>query len=191
MVAVVSGNSLGISLSSLAVLGQRGLPGSAGQGRSGELAYVNVATGNLVLQNRDEFIQGRGLDLLSLRTYNSQGALDEDGAIGWNVGAFGQSVLLKGSVSSIGSTLVRTDRDGAKPSTVGMRPAAGMSAPLVRVLSTLSLMTPKPRNSFGLMVIAASSSAINPPDRDASSAPPMPTGTLSPTPTTSMAPFDR
>jgi len=114
MVAVVSGNSLGISLSSLAVLGQRGLPGSAGQGRSGELAYVNVATGNLVLQNRDEFIQGRGLDLLSLRTYNSQGALDEDGAIGWNVGAFGQSVLLKGSVSSIGSTLVRTDRDGAQ-----------------------------------------------------------------------------
>jgi len=111
MVAIVSGNSLGLSLSSLAVLGQRGLSGSAGQGRSGEQAYINAATGNLVLQNRDEFIQGRGPDILSLRTYNSQGLLDDPNANRWNVGAFGQKVTLMGTVASVDSSLMRTDRD--------------------------------------------------------------------------------
>lgn len=114
MVAIVSGNSLGLSLSSLAVLGQRGMSGAAGQGRSGEQAYVNAATGNLVLQNRDEFIQGRGPDILSLRTYNSQGVLDDQNANSWNVGAFGQKVVLTGTVASLDSRLVRTDRDGAQ-----------------------------------------------------------------------------
>jgi YD repeat-containing protein len=114
MVAIVSGNSLGLSLSSLTTLGQRGLVGSAGQGRSGELAYVNAATGNLVLQNRDEFLLGRGPDVLSVRTYNSQGLLDDDNADNWSVGAFGQKVALTGTVATVGSTLTRTDRDGAQ-----------------------------------------------------------------------------
>ncbi|QSI29786.1 hypothetical protein GNX71_09405 [Variovorax sp. RKNM96] len=114
MVAIVSGNSLGLSLSSLTTLGQRGLVGSAGQGRNGELAYVNAATGNLVLQNRDELLLGRGPDVLSARTYNSQGLLDDDNADNWRVGAFGQKVVLTGSVATVGSTLTRTDRDGAQ-----------------------------------------------------------------------------
>ena len=48
MVAIVSGNSLGLSLSSLAVLGQRGVFGNATQGSSGDGAYVDVSNGNLV-----------------------------------------------------------------------------------------------------------------------------------------------
>ncbi|MDP9933603.1 Ig-like domain repeat protein, partial [Variovorax paradoxus] len=114
MVAIVSGNSLGLSLSSLATLGQRGQVGMAGQGRSGEQAYVNAATGNLVLQTRDELLLGRGPDTVSLRTYNSQGLLSDDNADNWAVGAFGQRMLLTGTVATAGSTLTRTDRDGAQ-----------------------------------------------------------------------------
>ena len=114
MVAIVSGNSLGLSLGSLAVLGQRGAQGAAGQGRSGEQAFVNAATGNLVLQNRDDLLVGRGLDVQSVRTYNSQGLLNDDNADNWRVGAFGQSVILTGVLGAAGSSLARVDRDGAQ-----------------------------------------------------------------------------
>ena len=114
MVAIVSGNSLGLSLGSQATLGQRGQTGTAGQGRSGEQAYVNAATGNLVLQTRDELLLGRGPDTVSLRTYNSQGQLSDDNADNWAVGAFGQRMLLTGTAATAGSTLTRTDRDGAQ-----------------------------------------------------------------------------
>jgi len=114
MVAIVSGNSLGLSLTSFATLGQRGVIGTAGQGRSGEQAFVNIATGNLILQDLDDRMQGRGLDIVTVRTYNSQGLLDDDNADNWAVGAFGQRVQLSGTVGTPGSTLTRTDRDGAQ-----------------------------------------------------------------------------
>ncbi|QSI28274.1 LysM peptidoglycan-binding domain-containing protein [Variovorax sp. RKNM96] len=115
MVAIVSGNSLGLSLGSLATLGQRGLIGTAGQGRNGEQSFVNIANGNLVLQDRDDVLLGRGLDISAVRTYNSQGLLTDDNGDNWNVGAFGQKVVLtSGSVGTAGSTLTRTDRDGAQ-----------------------------------------------------------------------------
>ncbi|WP_445286901.1 Ig-like domain repeat protein [Variovorax atrisoli] len=115
MVAIVSGNSLGLSLSSLAVLGQRGQLGTAGQGRSGEQSFVNVASGNLVLQDRDDILMGRGLDVQAVRTYNSQGLLNDDNGDNWSVGAFGQkAVLTSGAVGAAGSTVTRTDRDGAQ-----------------------------------------------------------------------------
>ena len=56
MVAIVSGNSLGLELTSLGSLGSKGLFGLPGQGGSGEQVYVNAATGNLVVQRRDEFL---------------------------------------------------------------------------------------------------------------------------------------
>ncbi|WP_440534032.1 Ig-like domain repeat protein [Variovorax sp. YR566] len=115
MVAIVSGNSLGLSLSSLTTLGQRGQLGTTGQGRSGEQSFVNIANGNLVLQDRDDVLMGRGLDVLAVRTYNSQGLLTDDNGDNWSVGAFGQKVVLtSGAVGAAGSTLTRTDRDGAQ-----------------------------------------------------------------------------
>ncbi|MET3496938.1 Ig-like domain repeat protein [Variovorax boronicumulans] len=115
MVAIVSGNSLGVSLGSLVTLGQRGMLGSAGQGRSGEQSFVNVVNGNLVLQGRDDVLVGRGLDVHTVRTYNSQGLLTDDNGDNWSVGAFGQKVALtSGAVGTAGSTVTRTDRDGAQ-----------------------------------------------------------------------------
>lgn len=110
MVAIVSGNSLGLSLSSLAILGQRGALGTAGQGRSGEQTFVNLASGNLVLQNRDDVLAGRGLDVNAVRTYNSQGLLNDDNADNWAVAAFGRSVVLtSGTLGAAGSTVRRED----------------------------------------------------------------------------------
>ena len=63
MVAIVSGNSLGLSLTSLNTLGQRGALGAAGQGRNAEQAYVNIANGNLVLQDLDDKLVARGADI--------------------------------------------------------------------------------------------------------------------------------
>src|SRR4051812_23562837 len=90
MVAIVSGDSLGLSLSSLATLGQNGTGGSANTGRSGEQAFVNAATGNLVLQDLDDSFVARGDDLAALRTYNSQAKMVGGVQDSWAVGAVRQ-----------------------------------------------------------------------------------------------------
>lgn len=114
MVAIVSGNSIGLSLTSLATLGQQGSFGSAGLGKGGSLVFVNAANGNLVLQSRDELLTGLGRDATGLRTYNSQGQLTDDNGDNWSNGIFLQQLKLTGVVNTAGSTLVRTDRDGAQ-----------------------------------------------------------------------------
>ncbi|MBB6249424.1 hypothetical protein, partial [Rhodanobacter sp. A1T4] len=74
MVAVVSGNGLGLDNSSLRQLGQ-GLGGQAAIGQGNVAPVVNTATGNLVLESQDEGLIFDGLSLDVLRTYNSQGQL--------------------------------------------------------------------------------------------------------------------
>lgn len=113
MVAIVSGNSLGLSLSSLATLGQSAVTGTATQGRNGEGAYVNAATGNLVLQDTDLTQPERGNQSIdSVRTYNSLGST---GADNWTKGFDLQSLALTaGTVNTAGSIVTRTDSDGAK-----------------------------------------------------------------------------
>ncbi|HEY4082292.1 MAG TPA: LysM peptidoglycan-binding domain-containing protein [Burkholderiaceae bacterium] len=113
MVAIVSGNSLGLSLSSLATLGKNGTFGNASLGRNGEQAYVNVATGNLVLQDVDARLMGTGPDAVALRTYNSQGLQNDDNGDNWAPGVYSQQVQLSGAPYTAGSTLTRTDADGA------------------------------------------------------------------------------
>lgn len=108
MVAIVSGNSLGLSLTSMANLGQGGVLGTATQGQSGERAFVNVTNGNLVLQNQDDYLAAVGSDIASLRTYNSQGLLVGTVQDSWAVGAMRQRIEVSGV------QLVRTDRDGAR-----------------------------------------------------------------------------
>jgi YD repeat-containing protein len=115
MVAIVSGNSLGLSLTSLATLGENGSNQLPGSGRSGEQAFVNVSNGNLVLQDRDDYLVSTGLDAEVLRTYNSQGGMVGGVQDSWAVGVARQRVALtSGALQSAGSILTRTDRDGAE-----------------------------------------------------------------------------
>ncbi|MEK9803645.1 MAG: hypothetical protein VW475_09620 [Curvibacter sp.] len=73
MVSIVTGNGAGLVNSSKDVLGSDGQIGNAASGRAGEGVTVNAATGNLVIQDRDEYLVGVGADVDLLRTYNSQG----------------------------------------------------------------------------------------------------------------------
>ncbi len=114
MVAIVSGSSLGISLTSFAA-GQSSLTGSTALGRTGQQVLVNSANGNLILQQNDDHLTSNGLDLFALRTYNSQGTFDGDGNDdNWRLGFFRSVDSLTGTVNSIGSTITRTDADGAR-----------------------------------------------------------------------------
>jgi hypothetical protein len=115
MVAIVTGSALGLSTGSLAVLGQRGSNGSASVGRNGDMAYVNAATGNLVLQTQDELLVGRGLSIESLRTYNSRGLFNDDNGDNWSMGIYRQQLQRVESPPNSGLyKFVRTDRDGAQ-----------------------------------------------------------------------------
>ena len=118
MVAIVSGNGLGLSLGSLAVLGSPGTVGTAPSGRNGEAGFVNVSTSNLILRSQDELLVARGADRQVLRTYNSQGRLNDDNGDNWAMGFYAQQLRLVGVRNTVGSSLVRTDRDGAEASYV-------------------------------------------------------------------------
>ncbi|HSW16760.1 MAG TPA: hypothetical protein VLJ86_06000, partial [Ramlibacter sp.] len=108
MVAIISGESLGLNLNPAAT------PASpASQGAGGQGAWVNVATGNLVLQSRDDYLAARGDDVVALRTYNSQGLLDDDNADNWGSGFYLRPLQITGAANAPGSALRRTDRDGA------------------------------------------------------------------------------
>ena len=75
MVAVISGNGLGLLNGSLSQIGQAPGSGSATIGQGKQASYVNAATGNLVLQSADSGLIFDGLAISQLRTYNSQGVL--------------------------------------------------------------------------------------------------------------------
>jgi len=110
MVAVISGNGLGLGNTSLTQLGQS-QGGSPSLGQAGNRSYVNAATGNLILQSNDEGLLFDGLPLNVLRTYNSLGQLN--GNDGWTYG-FSRNVNgLTGTLNTAGSTITRTDDDGS------------------------------------------------------------------------------
>jgi YD repeat-containing protein len=116
MVAIVTGNGVGLGKSSAEVLGQGGqlglgqLPGAAGN------AYVNAATGNLIIQRQDELLIGQGPDIGVYQTYNSQGisGSDFDNNDNWQVSLYRQLSGLAGGagVNTAGSTITRTGADG-------------------------------------------------------------------------------
>jgi YD repeat-containing protein len=113
MVAIVSGNGTGLLNTSASVLGQGGLFGSATTGSSKEGAYVNVANGNLVLQDQDDFIAASGVNLALTRTYNSQGSTSDGLGAQWKLGVRKQVTNLTGTLNAVGSTLTRIDSDGS------------------------------------------------------------------------------
>ncbi|WP_229008412.1 LysM peptidoglycan-binding domain-containing protein [Methylophilus sp. Leaf408] len=113
MVALVTGNGVGLGNSSASVLGQAGqlgigqLPGAAGN------AYVNASNGNLIIQRQDELLIGRGPDIGVYQTYNSKGTLDFDNGDNWQLSLYRQISGLTGSgVNTAGSTITRTSGDG-------------------------------------------------------------------------------
>ena len=111
MTSVISGTGLGLLNTSLSVLNGQGAAGNANIGQGGSRAYVNGATGNLVIQRQDEILIGLGLDVGILRTYNSQGQIDGDNNDGWRIGVY-KKVVLIGTVNTVGSSVTRTDGDG-------------------------------------------------------------------------------
>src|SRR5437763_1034664 len=70
MVAIVSGMRSGLQLNSGEVLGFRDVIGGPLQGRNGQDVAVNVAQGQLVVQDLDDLLAGRGEDAPVLRTYD-------------------------------------------------------------------------------------------------------------------------
>ncbi len=114
MVAVVSGTGLGLGASSLSSLGFVGSAGTTRGGSNGERIYVNSATGNLVLQSRDEFLAAAGLDVALVRTYNSQGQLTDDNGDNWRLGVHQRLFGLRGTVNTTDSTIVKVFGDGAE-----------------------------------------------------------------------------
>ncbi|HEX7112531.1 MAG TPA: putative Ig domain-containing protein, partial [Mizugakiibacter sp.] len=111
MVAVIAGNGLGLLGTSLAQLGV--VPGGqAGVGQSGTSQYVNVATGNLVLQSQDERLVVQGLLAGLVRTYNSLGTTGDYGAGGWLLGLDRRLGNLTGTLNTAGSTITRDGGDG-------------------------------------------------------------------------------
>src|SRR5262245_23695728 len=113
MAAIVAGASLGLTNSSLALLGGQGQVGSATHGASGERVYVNSTTGNLVIQRRDELVVGVGNDVAVVRTYNSQGRFDDDNGDNWRIGIY-KRVTVTGTPNAANSTVTRVDGDGAE-----------------------------------------------------------------------------
>ncbi|MDB5856274.1 MAG: rane protein of unknown function [Herminiimonas sp.] len=124
MVAIVSGSGLGLDTTSFATLAGRLATGTATQGRNGERAYVNVATGNLVLQDLDDHLVAHGPSVDALRTYNSQGQGTDDNRDRWTPG-FYKSVHSTGQLNEPGSTIVRVDGDAGE-SRYDFDPARGL-----------------------------------------------------------------
>ncbi|MDH5328147.1 MAG: hypothetical protein OEY58_22095, partial [Gammaproteobacteria bacterium] len=82
MVAVITGENLGISTGSLTTTGS---DGSANLGRSREQIYVNATTGNLVVRGQDEYLKTLGIDTNLIRTYNSRGKFVDDNGDNWQL----------------------------------------------------------------------------------------------------------
>lgn len=112
MVAVVSGSGLGLFGSSVSMLGGAGAAGNAVVGRGRDRVYVNAATGNLVIQSVDETLSALGLDLALVRTYNSQGLLDDDNGDNWRLGVHQRVHGLTGTLNTTDSTVRKVFGDG-------------------------------------------------------------------------------
>ena len=114
MVAIVSGNTLGLNLTSKGVLGDAGVSGNPTQGQGGEQVYVNAATGNLVMQQLQDELVGAGLDIASVLTYNSRGLANDDNGDNFSLGKVAVQLALANTVNTPSSTLTRTAFDGSQ-----------------------------------------------------------------------------
>lgn len=107
MVAIVTGNSLGLSLLT------SGAQGASNQGRAAERVYVNSATGNLVIQGNDEYLASVGLDTALIRTYNSKGLSVDDNGDNWQLNV-ASLINRPATPNAVGSTVTKRFGDGAE-----------------------------------------------------------------------------
>ncbi|ATE70871.1 putative Ig domain-containing protein [Lysobacter capsici] len=112
MAAVISGNGLGLFNSSASQIGM-GLGGGARLGQGQDNQFVNVATGNLLLQSQDDQVLFRGMLVGFNRTYNSRGQLSQVGADAWLTGFERRVELLSGTFNTAGSVMRRHTGDGS------------------------------------------------------------------------------
>ena len=114
MAAIFTGLGSGLERGSQNVLGSSGQIGVGSLGRSGEGVAVNAATGNVVINRRDEFLTGRGLDVGVSRTYNSLAELhDGDNGDQWQQSTTRKVFGLSGAQNGSGSTIKRQGADGS------------------------------------------------------------------------------
>ncbi|EOQ75796.1 RHS repeat protein, partial [Acinetobacter lactucae] len=109
MVAIVSGNGLGLSNSSLNQLGKRGVQGNASFGQARIEDYINIADGNLVIRQQGYHLSATGQDIQSVQTYNSKGLLNNNAQ--WS-GEWSRRLTLVGNLNEAGSKIIVTAEDG-------------------------------------------------------------------------------
>ncbi|MBP2606224.1 YD repeat-containing protein, partial [Acinetobacter calcoaceticus] len=109
MVAIVSGNGLGLSNSSLNQLGKRGVQGNASFGQARIEDFINIAEGNLVIRQQGYNLAATGQDIQSVQTYNSKGLLNNNAQ--WS-GEWSRRLSLVGNLNEAGSKIIVTAEDG-------------------------------------------------------------------------------
>src|SRR6185312_17058536 len=83
--------------------------GQPGLGQSGASQYVNVATGNLILQGQDERLIEQGVLAGLVRTYNSLGTTGDLGGAGsWLLGLDRKLGTVTGTLNTVGSTITQS-----------------------------------------------------------------------------------
>lgn len=114
MVGIFTGAGFGFGRGSGSVLGGIGLLGGVSQGRSGDAISVNAATGNLLIEQQDEYLVGRGPDASVGRTYNSLTTLADDNDDKWRQSTDRRVYGLSGTLNAAGSTVKRVSGDGTE-----------------------------------------------------------------------------
>ncbi|WP_066807580.1 pre-toxin TG domain-containing protein [Sphingomonas asaccharolytica] len=114
MVAIFTGLGAGAERGSGNVLGGAGLLGGSSLGRSAEQVLLNAATGNLMIQQKDEMLVGLGPDASVARTYNTLGDLSDENGDNWRQSTDRRIYGLTGTVNTAGSTVKRVSADGSE-----------------------------------------------------------------------------
>src|SRR4051794_13813675 len=101
---IIGGHAAGLQDSSFTLLRRNDRTGNGTAGH-GEEPYLNVANGNLALQQVDAFLPSQGEDFQLVRTYNSRGLIagEKDG---W---AFSTTVTLSKNNDTLAGSNIKVD----------------------------------------------------------------------------------
>lgn len=112
MVAIFTGQGSGAQRGSGAVLGGVGVIGSGTAGRSGKQVMLNAANGNLMIQQADTMLVGRGADVAVARSYNSKADPNQSGGSGpWTQNS--RKIDATEAIGRAGSKIKLYDTDGS------------------------------------------------------------------------------